>query len=327
MVSLALTSRALPEASEIERRDVELHRLQFALKASLRLGRYVDATKLALKAGGETAGDDRQRKLIQTNTDLVAIFVEPDVVQELVSRGEFGSGWVGSHHAYEAGLLSGRVDLIDDARSRLRMAFEWLRSWGRLLPDERDHERVEDADIAELAAAQLNIHGAVAAAHFIIGWQPREIVFRVGRIVASRLVDHGRFSELSEIAIAAGNNLCLVLSIIMELRRVQKMPAPEVIRRAFRLIANSRVKLALNDGFGSNEEVLDAVTAVLEAALRLSLCSRTDAAVVLSRYLPETPPRTLASRFSRTRSCLLRAYCLKAELEDQILQTHGFGTP
>ena len=102
VVRLALTSGALPDASEIEKRDVELQRLQFALKAALRLKRYVDATKLALKAGGETAGEDRQRNLIQANTDLAARFVDADVVQELVSRGAFGSGWVGSHHAYEA---------------------------------------------------------------------------------------------------------------------------------------------------------------------------------------------------------------------------------
>ena len=327
LVSLALTSKALPEASEIERRDVELHRLQFALKASLRLKRYVDASKLALKAGGETAGDDRQRKLIQSNTDLAAIFVEPEIVQELVSRGELGSKWVGSHHAYEAGLLSGRVELIDDARSRLRMAFEWVRNWIRLPSEQRDHERVEDADIAELAAAQLNIHGAVTAARFITGWQPREIVFRVGRIVARRLVDHGRFADLNDLARAAGNNLCLVLSIILELGYVQRMPAPEVIRRAFQLIANSRVRLELNDRFDSKDEVLDAVTAVLEFALKLSLCSRTEAEVVLSRYLPETPPRDLVSRFSGTRTCLLRAYCLRAELEDRPLQIMDLAHP
>ena len=59
LVALALSSEALPELSPLDRRDVELQRLQFALKASLREKRYLDAAKLALKAGGETAGEER----------------------------------------------------------------------------------------------------------------------------------------------------------------------------------------------------------------------------------------------------------------------------
>ena len=45
LVALALTSAALPETSPLEKHDVELQRLRFALKASLRLKRYRDAAK------------------------------------------------------------------------------------------------------------------------------------------------------------------------------------------------------------------------------------------------------------------------------------------
>ena len=61
LVALALASTGLPETSELEKYEVELHRLQFALKASLRQKQYVDAVKLALKAGGLTAADDLNR--------------------------------------------------------------------------------------------------------------------------------------------------------------------------------------------------------------------------------------------------------------------------
>ena len=40
LVALALSSEALPELNPLDRRDVELQRLQFALKASLRAKRY-----------------------------------------------------------------------------------------------------------------------------------------------------------------------------------------------------------------------------------------------------------------------------------------------
>ena len=265
LVSLALTSTALPETSPLEKRDVELQRLQFALKASLRSKRYLDAAKLALKAGGETAGDTRQRKLLQANTDLAAIFIEIGAIQEIVSRRTFGSGWLGSHHAYEAGLLSGCKELIGDARSRLRMAHEWLRNWSRLTPEERENERISEADIAELGIAQLNIHGANAAAHSIGGWKPREFSFRVSRIVAGRLIGHGRFTDLNDLAVAAGNDLCLVLAIIVELRAVQKTPPSEVVDRAFGRVSHSRVKLKDTEAWESKENVLDVVTALMDA--------------------------------------------------------------
>ena len=320
LVDLALTSAALPETSALEKYDVELQRLQFALKAGLRSKRYLDAAKLALKAGGATAGDDRQRKIVQDNTDLAALFLDTELVQEIVSRKTFGSGWLGSHHLYEAGLLSGRKELVGDARSRLRMAGEWLYNWSRLTSEERKEEEISDADIAELGMAQLNIHGVGAAVHSIRGWRPREFSFRVGRIIAGRLVDHGRFADLNDFAVAAGNDLRLVLAIIVELRAVRQTPPLDVVRRAFRLVSHLGVRPKYTEVSDGKDTRLDAVTAVVEAALKLSLCSRTEASTLLGRYLPVTPPRGLASRFSDSRLSLLPAYCLKAALEGETLQ-------
>lgn len=317
LVELALTSAALPETSPLERRDVELQRLQFALKAGLRSKRYLDATKLALKAGGETAGDDRQRKILQANTDLAAIFLEPELVQELVSRRTFGSGWLGSHHAYEAALLSGCPALVGDARSRLRMAHDWLHNWSRLTPKERDDEKVSDDDIVELTLAHINIHGPARGAGHLATWSPKEISFRVGRIVVKRLLDHGRFRDVEEFADAAGNNLCLVLAVIVELREIQRTPPVDVTRRAFRLVANSRIKLRDGQAWDQRDSAISAVTALVEASLDQGTCVADEAAALLSRYLPSEPPKALASRFTKSRFPLLRAYSLRAALLGQ----------
>ena len=327
LVDLALTSAALPETSPLEKHDIELQRLQFALKASLRSKRYRDAAKLALKAGGETARDDRQRKIIQDNTDLAALFIETELVQEVVSRRTFGSGWLGSHHAYEAGLLSGCQETVGDARSRLRMAYEWLHNWSRLTPKEREKEKISDADIAELGMAQLNIHGVGAAARSVRGWRPREVSFRVGRIIAGRLIDHGRFADLNDLAVAAGNDLYLVLAVIVELRVVQQTPPLEVVRRVFRILSHRRTKL-IGTEVGDGEKIaLGAVTALVEAALKLSLCSYTEASALLGRYLPATPPRGLSSPYSDSRSQFLRASCLRAALESRTLQITDLAHP
>ena len=327
LVELALTSTGLPETGELEKHEVELHRLQFALKASLRQKRYLDATKLALKAGGVTAGDDLNRTIIQANTDLSTRFMEPDRIQELVSRRTFGSNWMGSHHAYEAGLLSGREALAGDARSRLRMAYEWLNDWSQLMPDERKKERISDADIAELAMAELNVHGAAAAAATIGMWKPREVSFRVGRIVASRLIDHGRVADLNDLAVVAADDVWLVVAIILELRTIQQMPPSSVVQRAFEFVAQSGAKFMEEKALDTERVRVAAVTALVEAAMEVSVCSHTDAAALLTRHLPETPPRGLAYRNSPLHSPLLRAYFLRAALAGQPLHINDVAHP
>ena len=57
-----------------------------------------------------------------------------------------------------------------------------------------------DEDIAEMALAHLNIHGPEACAVELRGWRPREVSYRVGCIVARRLVDHGRYDDLDQLA-------------------------------------------------------------------------------------------------------------------------------
>ena len=183
LIDLALSSSSLPTANPIEKRDVELQRLQFALKASIRAKRFSDAAKLALKAGEETAGDTRQQTLLQANTDLAAAVIEPERIQEIVSRRMFGGGWIGSHHAYEAGLLSYIGEFRGDARSRLRMAYEWITNWSRLSEEEREDEIIGNDDIAEIALTRFNIDGPEACAAEMRRWRPREVSYEAGHIV------------------------------------------------------------------------------------------------------------------------------------------------
>lgn len=320
LVALALSSNGLPENSPLERREVELQRLQFALKASLRTKHYLDAAKLAMKAAGETAGDDRQWTLLQANTDLAAVFLEPDGIQEVVSRRTFGAGWIGSHHAYEAGLMSGNVDLTGDARSRLRMAYQWLQNWNHLPEEERRTEEVSVEDIAEIAMADLNIHGAEGAAHSIRRWRPRSISFQAGAILARRLVDHGRYRELERLSTAAGNDLCLLLAITQEMRAVNRNPPRQVIKRALRLVLDRRVDLNDRISWDSDETVLHAVVTLTEAALAAGVCDPADLVSVLDKQLPEEPRRGLAFPHGNARFVLVRAYTLRAALANQTIE-------
>ena len=320
LVELALHSTALPETSELEKHEVELHRLQFALKASLHERRYLDAAKIALKAGGATAGDDRQRTLIQDHTDLAARFLGPERIQELVSRRTFGSGWMGAHHAYEAGLLSGCDALVSDARSRLRMAYDWLGSWSRLTSEERKEEKVDISDIAELTMAQLNIHGPSAAVDSLRSWRPRDVSFRAGRVVVERLIDHGRITDLNALAVAAKDDVSIVIAITAGLREIQHTPPPELVERMFNHVSCLAGASSL-EAIGL-AEMLD----VVEAGLKLGVCSHTEAAALLARHLPEALPRGLVSRYAPDYT-LLHAYCLQAAVESRPLCMNDLAHP
>lgn len=321
LIDLALTSGALPETSPLARRDVEVQRLTFALKACLEGARYLPAAKLALKAAGETAGEQRQNSLIRANTDLAAALLASDRIEEIVSRRTFGDTWVGSHHAYDAGLLSGRPALAAEATSRLRMAMAWLQSWARLPVEKRREQGVDDEDRAEVALAMLRLRSAAAAARFLRGWTRRQVAFDSGRRLARRLADLGAFDDLDRLAVAARNDVWLLLAVVDEARAVGHDVPAGPAARLLRLLADRRVLLTYGDPDWNRQwGLLEAVTSAIEVALRRLPHDRATWASVLVRYLPAEPPSGLADRWGYERPPLLRAYALQAALKGEALE-------
>lgn len=325
LVTLAMTSQGLPETSPIERRDVELQRLQFALKAALRLEKYQDAAKLALKAGGESAGDSRQRKLLQDNIDLTAKFMDSHSVQELISRRAFSdTGWVGSQNVYNSALLSEFPELSGDARSRLRIALEWLDNWSSLSDDERNRENVTAQDRAVMAIAYLNIHGADEAARSLRQWRPRELSFGAGIIIAKQLLDHGRYTDLNQLAIAAGNDLGLILAIVLIARKFHYQLPEQSIKRGYCLLASSHLKIKIRYSF--DNQTIAAITSIIEMALQLNICNTEEAITLLNRYLPQSPPNALSSEYSKERVQYIRMYALRAALSNSPLSLNDIAS-
>jgi hypothetical protein len=328
LVALALSSQGLPKTNPLERRDVELQRLQFAFKASLRLRRYTDAAKLAMKAAGETAGDERQQKLLQANTDLASLMLDADRIQEMVARRVFGSTWTGSHYAFEAALMSGHAELAGESRSRLRMAHDWLLNWSALSPEDKKTERVDVDDIAEVAIAEFNLHGAGACASYLRRWKPHVLSFSVGRILARRFVDCVRYRDLDELAHVAKRDLRLVLAILLELRQVHRNPPKTVVQRILDAVLDRRVsKLKVEPAWDWNESPIETAIALVEAAHELSLCAPADLVDILSGALPDSPRPGDYSRWGQSRFPLLRGYALRAALAQQPLELVDLAPP
>ena len=138
--------------------------------------------------------------------------------------------------------------------------------------------------------------------------------------MARRLVDHGRYSDLDQLALAATNNICLLLAINLELRAVRRSPPKKTIEIALRLILNKGVNIKTSN-FLDDQVELEAITALVESAHVYQLRCRGSLASLLKRYLPEIPPKGLNARYSiGQRFPLLRAYALRAELEEEDLQ-------
>ena len=318
LVALALSGAALP-SENFSRLEVELQRLQFAIKAAIRRGSFVHAAQLAMKAGNEASAHERQQKLIGAHTDLAARFVDEGTLSEKVSRREVpAAGWTGSEHAYVAGLLSGCPTLEGDASSHLRLAYDWLRHWARTPADEfRGKSRVEAEDFAEIAMAELNLHGPDACARALRGWRRREMSFAVGRLLISRLVDACRFEVIDALAESAGNDLGLLLAICTELDLVGRTPPSGPVRRAVRIVMRWGVEVRQCDDVLKKNVRLIALTALAIAASHAKVATDDALGRMLGRYIRRSRIYLDSGPLSGShddRDLIARAYAVRAVL-------------
>lgn len=321
LVKLALSDDALPEADEIARRDVELQRLEFATLAALRARRYADAARLALKAGGRAAADNRQQLLLSANVDLASRFLDSAQVLEQVSRHQIiGGAWTGSEHAYEAALLSGKKGLDGEARAQLRIAYDWIGHWLRNV-EHRDHRTsIDDNDILELMWAELNIHGPARCAAQLRRWRPRQLSYRVGRLLLRRLVDASRWHDVQELTLAARNDIGLILAAAGELKTVNRHVPEATAVRTMRLLLSARVHIAAPGDWQEDALRIAAIASAIDTARFYKIGSKRALASLLRRYLPQRPPHALESEhLNPDRIAFLRAYALLASLSGKAL--------
>ncbi|MFT6909645.1 MAG: hypothetical protein ACJAS1_006368, partial [Oleiphilaceae bacterium] len=122
LVQLALSDSYLPKSSPLDARKVKIHRLQYAFKAALKENRIFEASKLALRAGEEIAGNERQIEILSKNLDLTTQFLSSGRIQELAHKKEFFGSWDGSETVYSASMLSTLPSYKGEAKSYLRSA-------------------------------------------------------------------------------------------------------------------------------------------------------------------------------------------------------------
>lgn len=178
-----------------------------------------------------------------------------------------------------------------------------------------------------MAMTHFKVDGPRACVHWFRRWQPRNLSFRAGKILAKRFVDHGRYQDLEDLADAAGNDFWLVLAITHELRNVNRTPSEHVIKSTLRILLDRHVVPGTSEPWPNHGTPLGAVVAVAEAACQYPVFEFSALAQLLDRQLPDFPPRELVYSRSDERGTLIRAYTLLAALMNKELRLDDLAPP
>jgi len=317
LIEVALSDQYLPVENPIDTRNVRVFRLQFALKAALRLDRYADAASLAMRAGEEVAGDSRQFFLMRNNIDLLVKLQSKEKVQEIAFKRMLSGAWDGSVNVYAAALLSGIEENHGEASGFLRSAHTWLRIHVEESQKTEAHyhqeESISQNDVLELSYACLNIHGEQRAMQFLAGIRDAQFRFLVAQALAKRLIDLDRFAEIDALLRYCDNEPYVTVAFTAALMEVARHPAPAVLASCLDLLCDptTRIKKSTDT---IRDQVLPAIIAFLEACLAAGL-PRVKMLWALRAYVPMQAPDLVASNhFSNDRTVFFKALAIRVVL-------------
>ncbi|MGE8545133.1 MAG: hypothetical protein ACN6NS_12565 [Acinetobacter johnsonii] len=313
LVELSLNSEMLPTNSTLEKRKVELQRLQFAIKAGLKLGKYTDVAKLSLKAGGEVAAETRQHQLLEENIDIVGTTFSDHQILELISEKVFkGGSWHGSKYITEAKLLSYREEFHGESRSKLRIANQWLTSWFNLPEDQKHNQEIEDKEISDCFITLINLEGVDYAINWLRSWDPKIVSYTVAKLATKELIKLNKHEVIQQILDKSGNNIFLTLGVIEILKLNHCVIHSDNFSRILKLLSYDKVK----PGIG-----LTPILCFLEVGFKQQLCSSTEAYQILSKYLPTEIPYEIRDRFGHSdRVSYMKAYALHKAWDNKTLE-------
>jgi len=310
LVNLALSGEELETDDPVEKREMLLRRVQYALKAALTNRNFEDCTKLLLRIAEEVATSDRQSSFLMDHSDLVATLAGPDVVYDFVFRKR---AWNMSTTPYvhSAAMLAANRQHKVESRRFLDLSLDWLRDWSASEDSER--VEVEGDDIAAYAYVFFHLDGPAAAAAFLARWTLRTLSFEAGSVLASRLIDIGSVAFAGNLLTSANNDIYLSLAIILELSRVCLLPTEEQVASAFKLLEAEKPPINISE-ISDKIDIGLAIVALAEMAAQIGMPSARVTAI-LNSY--QHVPTRAYYNFDRNwfREAVLRATSLKVALE------------
>lgn len=321
LMKLALEGRIPENADPVQKREMVLNRVQYALRAALSRDSLIDAAKLALRAGEEVAATSRQTQFLMDNGDVVSMLAGSSVVMDFVFRNRT---WVGDRKAYVycALMLAVAGESVTEARRFLALSRLWLKDWAadvkkkRAAGRENFIERLEPEFIASFAEAILRLEGPAAMVDFASGWTDW-FEYKVTLDLAHRVLDRGESDVLIKVlqeALVAGS-IPQSLAIILEMHRGgHSLPKREIAALVSGLLSGGKPQ-DLN--YHDTAPVL-AVVMAAEAALRLGLPE--DQIIKLLKRYPQPHAFKHRTHDASEREAVMRGAALLAELEGRKLE-------
>lgn len=297
LIELALSDDYLPTDSPIDQRNIRIYRLQFALKAALKINKLKDALKLALRAGEETAGNERQAALLKHNVDLLVRLQGKEKIQQMAMRRELSGFWEGSENVYSASLLSQIGEFQGEARSFLRSAENWLRIYVNT-PKETDYreEPLKLADLVEIAFAHLNLNGVDGCIGFLVKIKPKPAA-KIFSSLVNRLIDAGQFGVIDELLLRCKKQSLMLLAANNELAEVGRFCEKDVIETLLKEFAE-KSKEPDNHADEVHDNPDMSIIPLAEAAIYHKLDNKQIEKLV-NEYLPATAGHTITQAYQR----------------------------
>ena len=319
LISSALSDDFLPKDNPIDARNVRVYRLQFAFKAALKLRRFKDAIKLAVRAGEEMAGEQRQLLLLRQNLDLIVPLQSEDKVKELAFKRSISGAWAGSENVYSSALLSAVDGYKGEARGFLRAAMNWLNVYfeqskkKKKRPHFHDEEKLQDGDVLELANTHLNINGVEGFAKFVTGLKPHSAVYRTIKSLSSRLIDKGEFELLIKILEQLNDYPYYVVAITDELGKVGQFPDGVLLEKCLKALSAERTRIK-EPIYLHNDTITPAILSFLEACLQHNMPEKR-IIKSLNYYFPERANQMVYnSHFGEDRMLYLRSLAIRLHI-------------
>lgn len=320
LIEMALSDLYLPQENPIDARSVRVYRLQFAFRAALKARKYHDAIKIAVRAGEEMAGNQRQLNLFRSNIDLLVALQDKQKIQDIAFKRLLSGAWNGSENVYTASLLSGISEYKGEARGYLRAAVNWMVIYYNELDQNGDRyaqNEISEGHILELAFAHFNIYGIKECIDFLSRFRSKLFVFSVTQKLAEKFIDAGDFKAVDDFLLGSLKNPYFTVAITGELVKSGHFPQKEFIGTCLKLMANPKKRIKEPKAYYHGENLNTAVLSFAESCLHRELPPG-DILKMLEYYIPEKASRMVYDGHQwYERDTYLRALALRVLLQQR----------
>lgn len=326
LIALATSGTALPTRDEVETRQLEQLRQQFALRAAIVLQDPPAMVELAMLAGATAASAQRRAALLADEPDLAGEALGEDVVDAVRAAGQLPSPWPGASLVAEAAMLAVQPGREAEARSRLRAAVRAVGAWVARphQPGLSRDEQVLPEQVASVAFAFDRLDGPAAAVSYLEGWSPQSWVLDCGMHLAGRLLARGELDRLLAL-LGHARSRALTAAAVGRLQRAGRLLPPQLADACWTALVGDKgddVYGDLNlDGFDGQQrlDVFARAVALTAAAQLRSGVAAGPVVEQLRRMLPDMERQRLGEPHGSWQDGLLLVAALDAAVENRPL--------